>query len=272
MELLLKMDQAGNILAGSEQLLSERASRGDDLTIYIDAPGYDEYIIFGNYIVSAGRVSALSLPHLAHGDLSEPAALDRGPLSTSQYVYDSGTNNALIKEIADEREALTTVFTNNPYYRSYIWYSTRHYVDADFSDLERLKACGDQFKVRIDLTTDFTIVLKPDIIYFPYQRTRYLVKSASMVLPTSFASDPTRYVESGIAVTNNQAFSLAYLNIDAEGLLTIVHKERFKADKKVDNRVSEGKLVFQAAGPTRVTRLKCGHTILVPHATHLHGG
>jgi hypothetical protein len=263
-DLLLRRDNPGNILEGSDQDLLDRALHGDDLTIYIEAPGYDEYIIFGNYVVSADRVSALSLPHLAHGDMPHPAKLDQEAICTSQYIYDSRTNNVLVKDYLDEGRTLTQVFTNNPYYRSYTWYSTRRYVDADAADLEDLRSCGDQFKIRLDLTDDFKIVVKPDIIYFPYEHKDYLVKSAATVLPTEFVMNPASYLSGGTPLFDHQAFSLAYLNIGSDKLVTIVHKQRFRADKQVDDHIREGTLMHGDEGRTGVSGVECDHTILVP--------
>jgi hypothetical protein len=271
LDLLLKRDNPGNILEGSDQNLLERAVHGDDLTIYIEAPGYDEYIIFGNYVVSADRVSALSLPHLAHGDMPHPAKLDQEAICTSQYIYDSRTNNVLVKDFLDEGRTLTQVFTNNPYYRSYTWYSTRRYIDADFTDpadmptyLERLKACGDQFKIRLEFVDDFKIVVKSDIIYFPYEHKDYLVKSGATVLPTEFVMNPAGYLSGGTPLFDHQDFSLAYLNIGSDKLVTIVHKQRFRADKQVDDHIREGTLMHLDEGRTGVSRVECDHTILVP--------
>ena len=108
MELLVKRDNAGNVVAGSDPLLLDRARRGDDLTLFIESSDYDEYIVFGNYVVGSDRVNALSLAHLVHGDLPEPAALERGPVAASQYIYDSKTNNVLVKDWPDQTRRSTT--------------------------------------------------------------------------------------------------------------------------------------------------------------------
>ncbi len=264
MDLLLKRDNPGNILEGSDQGLLERAARGDDLTLFIQAPGYDEFIIFGSYVLSRDRVSALSLQHLAHGDLPNPAGLDQEAICTSQYIYDSRTNNVLVKDFWDEGKTLTQVFSNNPFYKSYTWYSTRRYVPANFEDVERLKSYGDQFKMRLDFADDFKVVIKPDIIYFPYEHKDYLIKSAAMVLPTDFVLDPSDYLRDGKPLFDHEIFSLAYLNIGSDNSLTIVHKQRFKTDKRLDDHIREGTLARGSEGHVGVTRVYCDYDILIP--------
>jgi hypothetical protein len=264
MQVLLKRGNNGQVLKGADQQLRERAQVGDDLCLFIESIGYDETIIFGNYVLHADSVSALSLPHLAHGDLSEAAILDREPITTAQYIYDSRTNNVLAKDFLDENRTLTTVYTNNPVYKSYTWYSARRYAQADFCDTEGLIACGDQFKVRLDLTDDFKIVLKPDIIYFPHQAKDYLVKSSAMLLPTEFIFDPRRYLAEGRPLSTCEGYSLCYLNIGSDNTLTIIGEPRFIADERVDAHVREGTVSRQAEGRTLVTRVECAHAILVP--------
>ena len=263
MDLLLKKDNPGNVLEGSDQQLLDRAACGDDLTLFIESVSYDEYIIFGNYVVSADRVSALSLAHLDHG-VRDPAL---EMIRTSQYIYDSRTNNVVVQELLDEGKAGTTVYRNNPVYRSYAWYSTRRYMDAGFTDLESLKSCGDQFKIRLELADDFKMVVRPDIVYFPYEGREYLVKSAAMLLPSELALDPSGYVQGGKPVTEHQAFSLAYVNIGSDNLVSIIHKQRFRADEKVDDHVNKGTVMRQDEGRTMVTRVQCDHTILIPGNT-----
>ena len=264
MNLLVKKDTGGSILEGTEQRLLDRAAGGDDLTIYIESTDYDEFIIFGNYVVNAGRVCGLSLPHLNHGDLSDAERLTQEPITTVQYIYDSDANNLIAKDALDQGETQTTLFFQNPSYRSYAWYSTRSYVEAHFTDLERLVACGDQFKVRLDFSDDFKVIVKPDIIYFPDQGRDYLVKSSAMLLPTPFVNDPLRCVAAGRPILSNEEFSLTYLNVGSDGRVTIIHKQRFMADRKVSGRVLEGTVSHSAEGPTMVTQVQCEHAILIP--------
>jgi hypothetical protein len=264
MNLLLKRDNPGHILEGSDQRLLERATQGDDLTLFIQAPGYDEFMIFGSYMVSPDRVSALSLQHLAHGDLPDQAALDQAEICTSQYIYDSRTNNVLVKDFSDEGKTLTQVFSNNPFYKNYAWYSTRRYASIASKDIERLKSCGDQFKIMLNPADNFKVIVKPDIIYFPYQHKDYLVKSAAMVLPTEFVRDPSHYIQNGGPLFDHQDFSLAYLNIASDNLLTIVHKQRFVADETRDDHIREGTLLHSDEGGVGVTRVYCEHSLLFP--------
>jgi len=251
-------------LEGADQQLLERAAGGDDLTIYIESTDYDEFIIFSNYVVNAGRVSGLSLPHLNHGDLSNTERLAQEPITTVQYIYDSNANNLIAKDALDQDETRTTRFFHNPSYRSYAWYSTRGYIESHFTDLERLVACGDQFKVRLDFSDDFKIIVKPDIIYFPDQGLDYLVKSSAMLLPTPFVTDPLRYGAAGRPILSNEEFSLTYLNVGSDGRVTIIHKQRFMTDREVNGRVWEGAVSHSDEGPTRVTQVQCAHAILIP--------
>jgi hypothetical protein len=263
-QLLLQRGKDGQILEGSDQLLHARAQVGDDLCLFIESIGYDETIMFGNYVLQAEGISALSLPHLAHGDLPDPTVLDREPVTTAQYIYDSKTNNVLAKDFLDEHRTFTTVYAINPVYKSYAWYSTRRYTHAEFGDAERLIACGDQFKVRLDLTDDFQFVLKPDIVYFPYQAKDYLVKSSAMLLPTAFVTDPQRYVAAGQTPTANRNYCLSYLSIGSDKTLTIIGKPRFMADEQVDEHIREGAVSRQDEGRTLVTQLECTHVFLIP--------
>ena len=264
MELLVKKDNAGNILTGSDKLLLDRARRGDDLTLFIESTDYDEYIIFGNYTISSDRVSAISLAHLDHGDLPDPAALKRVPVATSQYIYDSKTNNVLVKDWLDEGKTTTTVFINNPVYRSYAWYSTRCYREMGSADLDSLKACGDQFKIKLDLADTIKMVVKPSVVYFGHERNRFLVKSASMLLPSELVNDPAAYAAGNKALVDNLQFSQTYLNICSDNTLTIVSKQRCMVKRKSDSSVHQGTVLRSEEGRTLVTCVQCPHTILMP--------
>ena len=264
MDLLLKRDRLGDVLQGSDRQLLARAALGDDLTLYIESEGYDEFIIFDNYAVSQDRVSALSLPHLDHGDLADPTTLDRESIAIVQYIYDSKTNNVLIKDFLDEGRTLTTVFTSNPTYGTYAWYSTCRYEEAGFSDLEELIGCGDQFKVRLDIADELGIVIRPDIVYFPHRGKDYLIKSSAMLLPTTFVADPRGYLATGRPLSANSTYSTTYLNVGSDNVTTIIGKQRFSADKTVDVHVSEGEVSRRNEGPTLVTRIRCAHVVLAP--------
>ena len=264
MDLLLKRDRLGDVLQGSDRQLLARAALGDDLTLYIESEGYDEFIIFDNYAVSQDRVSALSLPHLDHGDLADPTTLDRESIAIVQYIYDSKTNNVLIKDFLDEGRTLTTVFARNPYYGSYAWYSTRSYEEAGFHGLEELIGCGDQFKVRLDLADDFGIVVKPDIVYFPHHGKDYMIKSSAMLLPSAFVADPYGYLATGRPLSDNSTFSTTYFAIGSDKVTTILGKQRFFADKAIDSHVSEGEINHRNEGRTLVTHIRCAHAVLVP--------
>jgi hypothetical protein len=264
MDLLLKRGRQGNVLQGSARHLQERAAIGDDLTLYIESLGYDEIIIFGNYAVSQDRVSALSLTHLNHGDLADPTVLDREPIATVQYIYDSQTNNVLIKDFLDEGRTLTTVFSGNRTYKSYAWYTTRRFVEVVVRDSKELTGFGDQFKVRMEIDDGFRLIIKPDIVYFPHRGKDYLIKSSSMLLPSEFVADPAAYLASGRSLSVSSTYSAAYFNIDSDDAVTIVGKRRFVADKSAVLHVSEGEVGREDESPTRVTRIRCAHAILAP--------
>jgi hypothetical protein len=266
MMLLVQKDTRGDVSAGSDQALLQRAGEGDDLCVHICSQGYDETIMFGNYVIRAGRVSGLSLPHLNHGDLSEPERLTREPPCTVEYIYDSACHNVIAKDMLDGAGAHLTCFAHNPAYRSYTWFTTRRYVEASFSDLSALIAAGDQFKLMLGFAGDLRMVLKPDIIYFPDRDRQYLIKSSAMLLPADFASDPERYAHSGRPFVENQAFCRAYVNIDSKGRLTIVHKLRYATHIGQDKPVREGVLSRAHEGPTLVTQVHCEQGILVPQA------
>lgn len=125
-------------------------------------------------------------------------------------------------------------------------------------------ACGDQFKVRLDLAGDFKVVVKPDIVYFPHWDKDYLVKSSAMLLHTGFVTNPRQHLDIGRPLTANETFSLAYLNIGSDNLVTITHKQRFTADEQVDDHAREGIVSRQAEGRTMVTHVQCEHVILIP--------
>jgi hypothetical protein len=276
METLLKRDRLGKVMEGSDQLLLERARCGDDMTAYEESSTFSCHIIFASYVVSADRVSGLSLPHLAFGDLTQPGRLDREPIDTIQYIYDSKCKNLLGRHVWDEDRAVTQIYANNPHYASFTWYSTRRYADAKLTDLDSLKALGDQFKVRLTFAEDFRIIVKPDIVYFPERGKDFLIKSSATILPTEFAVDPTLYARTSRPVIANRDFSLVYLNIGADNLLTIVHKQRFSINESVEvslersMRVSEptprfeGHQSLQGDPNTTVTQIECDYAILVP--------
>jgi hypothetical protein len=274
---LLRRDRLGKIIKGSDQLLLERARCGDDITAFEESSTFTCHIMFANYVVSADRVSGLSLPHLAFGDLTDPGRLDREPIETIQYIYDSQCKNLLCRDVLDEERTTTQIYANNPHYAAFTWYSTRRYTDAQNANLESLRALGDQFKVRLNLAEDFQVIMKPDIIYFPEVGQDFLIKSSAMVLPTQFALNPRQYVQTGRPLIANKTFSMAYLNIGADNLLTIVQKQHFSVDETIEKslersvRVSEPTPRFEGHQNLRndtgtvVTRLECDYRILVPN-------
>jgi hypothetical protein len=277
METLLKRDRLGQVVAGSDQLLLERARCGDDITAYEESSTFTCYIIFANYVVSADRVSGLSLPHLAFGDLTDAGRLDREPIETIQYIYDSKCKNLLCRNVLDEERTTAQIYANNPHYAAFTWYSTRRYTQVENATRESLRALGDQFKVRLDLSEDFQLIMDPDIVYFPEEGKEFLIKSSAVVLPTQCALNPRQYVRTSRPLIANRTFSLAYLNIGADKSLTIVHKQIFSADESVEKGLersiwaSEPTPRFEAQQNLRnhpgtlVTRLECDYTILVPN-------
>src|SRR5687768_12556158 len=110
MELLLKTDTAGNVVEGAHETLMERARRGDDITLYEESSVFNCYIVFPNYALEHDRISGLSLPHVAHGELSDPATLGQRSLTTIQYIYDSRSRNLLCKDMLDEHLTLTEIW------------------------------------------------------------------------------------------------------------------------------------------------------------------
>jgi hypothetical protein len=276
MELLLKRDRLGNTVAGSDERLLERAICGDDITAFEESSVFSCHIVFANCAVSANRVSGLSLPHLAFGDLTDPGRLEREPIDIIQYIYDSKCKNLLCRDVLDQNRTVTELFANNPHYAGFTWYSTRRYSDSQCQDPDHLKAFGDQFKVRLVFSSGFSLIIKPDIVYFPQDKRGFLVKSAGMVVPTEFANNPAQYLQTGKPLIANKTFSLAYLAIDSNGLLTIAHQQCFSADESVEENlvrsfsVSEptprfkGYLDRQSGPKTMVTRLECDLAVLVP--------
>jgi hypothetical protein len=262
MELLVSKDVMGNTTKGGDQHLLARAATGDDLTIYIEAKGSAEYVLFGNYVVARDRVSGLGLPHPAQEKSVHPAG-DRETGTIVQHIFDSNMNVILAKDVLDKHKTFTTVLLGNPSYRSYTWYSTRRYVEKT-KGLTNLKAYGDQFKILLTFSKDFRVVVKPDIVYFPFQGREFLVKSSAMLLPSEFAVNPNKYIQRGRPFTENQFFSSTYLNIGSDGLVTIIHKQRFAANEQINSHTSEGTLDCHAEGRTIVTNIRCNHDILVP--------
>jgi len=232
--------------------------------------------MFANVVVEGDRVDGLSLPHLAFGDLREPGRLDREPIDVIQYIYDSKQKNLLCRDVLDENRTVTEMFANNQHYASITWYSTRRYAEAEFGGRDWLSARGDQFKLRLSLSEQLTMIMKPDIVYFPDDGRDFLAKSSSMILPADLVAHPLRYAVAGRPLVANETFSLAYLSIASDGLLTIVHKRRFSlAESLSDNleraaRSAEatprfmGRQGRQEDGPTMVTRLACPYAFLVP--------
>jgi hypothetical protein len=277
-ELLLKRDRLGNVVAGADERLLARAARGDDIVAYEESSIFSCHILFANYVVSADRVSGLSLLHLAFGDLADLGRLEREPIDIIQYIYDSRCKNLLCRDLLDQDRTVTELFANNPHYASFSWYSTRRFADLKEADANRLKSLGDQFKIRLTFAADLAMIVKPDIVFFPEAGRDFLVKSAAMILPTDFACDPIKYAQTDRPMVANKAFSLAFINIGADGLLTIVYKQRFSAQESLERSLARS---FVPSEPTprfvghqdrqndadaRATRLACDYTILAPQA------
>ena len=262
MKRLLRKDNPGNVLEGSEVNLLERAQHGDDLVLFIESSTYDEFIIFGNYVVDADSVSGLSLPHLNHGDVPDPRVLKFGSVCTSQYIYDSKNNNVLVKDWLDEGKTVTNVYASEANYRSFTWYTTRSY--NELNELDELKRSGDQFKVRIVLAKEFAMILSPDIIYFPHQHRDYVIKTSAMLLPTDLARDPAQFASSGARLIDSAYFSLSYLSVASDGELIIVHKDWSQADDGHNDGLREGTKLYGKEGRTKTTVVRCQHSILIP--------
>jgi hypothetical protein len=282
MELLLKRDRLGRIVGGSDEQLLARAFMGDDIIAHEESSIFSCHIVFASYVVGAGRVSGLSLPHLAFGDLRDEGRLQREPMETIQYIYDSQCKNLLCRDILDQGQTVTEVHANNPHYASFTWYSTRRYRPVGSLDLSGIKRLGDQFKARLefskshDTTRTTTLIMQPDIIYFPHSGRDFLIKSSAMILPAAFCRDPFGYGLTGRPLIAHTHFSLAYLNLDSEGLLTIVHTQRFTLNETVEQAVERAMAVSQPVAPfmgrqsrssdapTGVTQARCAFTLLAP--------
>jgi len=265
MNLLLEKDTAGRVIVGSDGQLLDRAGAGDDLVVHIHSQGYNETIMFANYAVSAGRVNGLSLPHLNHGDLAEPARLQREPISSVEYIYDSMCTNLIAKDMLDGAGTQLTRYAHNAAYRRYAWHATRKYTEAGITDLDDLIRLGDQFKLRLQFG-EVQLVIRPDIIFFPDRDRDYLVKSSAMLLPADFASDPVGYARTGRPFIDNHTFSRAYVNVDSDNLVTIVHTLRYAAAGRPTESGLTGALSHEEEGKPLVTRVYCKQTILIPEA------
>jgi hypothetical protein len=276
MDLLLKKNRLGATVAGSDQKLLERARHGDDITLYEVSSAFSCYLVFANYVVSSDRVSGLSLPHMAHGEFANPAALGQTSLTTIRYIYDSLNNNLLCKDLLDDKCTITSIWANNPHYSSLAWYATRQYAARHFEDLISLKACGDQFKVRLELHQAFKLVLKPASVSCPESGKGFLIMSSAMILPTAFVLNPKRYVKHATPLIANKTFSLAYLTVGSDQTLTIVHKQRYSADESAHRALKraialsaptarfEARQAIRPDPPAAITRLECDYAILVP--------
>ena len=280
MQLLLKKDRLGEVIEGSDQELIARATQGDDIVLYEESSAFSCYIVFGNYAISADRISGLSLPHMAHAQFANPDALAQSGLTTIQYIYDSQNKNLLCKEILDEQCTITSIWANNPHYSSLTWYATREYVPRPLRDSRSLKTWADQFKIRLEFCDTFKVIFKPVNIRFGNGGTDFQVKSSVMILPTEFASKPKEYLAAGDKpLIANRTFSLAYLNINSNRTLTIVHKQCYSALEDIDKAIErsiwasvptaqfEGWQVNSSTPTTGVTRLECDYTILMPDKT-----
>lgn len=278
MQLLLKRDRLGNAVSGSTGALLKRARMGDDIVAFEESSIFTCHIFFANVVVSGDRISGLSLPHLAFGDLRDEERLLGQPAEIIYYVYDSMCSNLLGKDIPDEERTVTEFFANNPHYAGLTWYSTRRYEPAPLMDVGQLRTLGDQFKLRLRLSDSFTFIMRPDIVYFPDDGRAFLVKSAPMMLPTAFAADPRAYAEVGRPLVANTTFSVAYLNLDSDGLLTLVHTQRFSLDEDQSDALQRaaataaptphflGRQARQQDPPTAVTQMTCEYDLLAPAA------
>ena len=118
MKALLSSNTTCEIIGGSNRQLFEASTRGDDLTIFIESQGYDEYIIFDNYVLTDDRISALSQQHIDHGDLRIELDPEHESICTSQYIYDSQARLVLVKRTLDRGDTTGAVITNDNHYRS----------------------------------------------------------------------------------------------------------------------------------------------------------
>jgi hypothetical protein len=260
-ELLVRTSTSGKSLMGLDQQLLTRAAAGDDLTIFIESIGVDEYVALSNYVVTGDRVYGLGSSHSALQQIFHASDSNMQPQTIVRHIHDSRKNAISACDFLEESKTLTTVNGTAPDKR-FAWYSTRRYVELT-ERVERLPVYGDQFKILLKFSSDFRLIMKPDIVYFPYEGRQYLVKSSAMLLPSRFAFAPDRYIRDGKPLTENQSYSLVYLNIGSDDLLTIVHQPRFtilsaQVGKQRDDTSS-------TTDPrTGVTNIKCDHTILIP--------
>ena len=166
MDLLLGQDTAGKVLLGDEELLRERVNQGDDITLFVESRTYSEYLTFSNFLVLPSGVVGLSLQH------TQPARNVRRPMSVFM-LYDS-TNKVVFCRQELNNGVFRSSGTDKPNaYQTYTWYSTRAYNASDES-LDSLLLLGNTLKVRVILNEDTCLIIKPEIIYFPYQEFRTL--------------------------------------------------------------------------------------------------
>ena len=261
MELLVRTGTSGKTLRGSDQQLLTRAAAGDDLTIFIESSGVDEYVALSNYVVTGDRVYGLGSSHSVLQQLFDASESNMTPQTIVRHIHDSRENAISAYDFLGESKTLTTGNRTAPD-KHFAWYSTRRYVELT-EKVESLPVYGDQFKILLKFSSDFRLVMKPDIVYFPYDGRQYLVKSSGMLLPSRLASAPNRYIRDGKPLTENQSYSVVYLNIGSDDLLTIVHQPRFTilsapVGKQRDDTSST------TEPRTGVTNIKCDHTILIP--------
>jgi hypothetical protein len=273
---LLKRDRLGHVLMGSDETLLQAAFAGHDIVAYEESSIFTCHIAFANYVVTGDRLSGLSLPHLAFGDLRDEARVRSQPAEIVYYIYDSMGNDVLCKDIPDQQRTITEIWANNPHYAALTWYSTRPFAPAGPLDGKRIRELGDQFKLRLTFGDDLHIILRPDIIYFPDDERDFLVKSSAMVLPTALARDPWRYAATGRPLVANTSFGVSYLNLDSTGLLTIIHTPRFAVQESTEDALERVAAVAEPAAPfvgrrcdtadghSQVTRVTCQYELLLP--------
>jgi len=241
MELLLKKDSAGNVIAGSEKALIESVSFGDDILLHINTNVFSEHIILTNFLLNNFKVYGLSLKHLG-GGLNSPDTYS--DIRIVQYIYSSDNIAVICKNlVTNPHSTKTTVFNKIKDYYSYSWYLSQRYKlsyndnnNNNIDNLQILQNYGDKCKCIVKTKqNNIHFIIKPDIIYF--NKTEYVVKSSSMLLPLQITTNGIRMC----SLLSNSIYNV-YMHLSSKGLLTMMFKNSIEPSLEKKNTIGTCKI------------------------------
>jgi len=228
------------IVKGDKLDLVQAAHAGNDIVLHIVLDHFSEDLIMQNMVIFRDDCIGLTYSNLAHGHLSPISRVHNEELSNTLCAYSSTIRNVVVHRMIASNTKRTVVHTHNKGYRKYFWRSIWQYKKSNNADyLRLLKDIGGKFKLRVTFSKDVSLIIKPNVVYFPDDGD-VVVKSSQMLLPTEFANNIELFADTHTDFTEVSSYGSSYIAIFLSGKAIIHHASDCIADRKINNFVRKG--------------------------------